>query len=97
MKNIICGYASAFGNPIVIGYVASTAAANPLGIIEFVTALSSRENLFVRVIFATNILPKKTAIVIKIPNITYSIWPKLPSILQIQRRKILPKMLIDYV
>ena len=58
IKKISCGYASEFGNPIVIGYVASTAAANPLGIIEFVTALSKSENLFVNVIFPTNILPK---------------------------------------
>ena len=77
IKKIICGYASAFGKPIVIGYVASTAAANPLGIIELVTALSSLENLFVRVIFPTNILPPKTAIVIKTPNTTYSTFPKL--------------------
>ena len=47
IKKIICGYASAFGNPRVIGYVASTAAASPLGIIEFVTARSSFENLLV--------------------------------------------------
>jgi len=38
---MICGYASPFDKPIVTGYVASTAAANPLGIIEFVTALSN--------------------------------------------------------
>ncbi len=57
IKNMICGYASAFGKPMVIGYVASTAAAYPLGIIEFVTALSNLENLFVSVILPTNILP----------------------------------------
>ena len=50
IKNMICGYASALGRPRVTGYVASTAAANPLGIIDVVTALSSLENLFVRVI-----------------------------------------------
>ncbi len=74
---MICGYASPFDKPIVIGYVASTAAANPLGIIEFVTALSNLENLFVSVILPTNILPPKTTIVTKIPNTTYSICPKL--------------------
>ena len=43
IMKIICGYASALGRShSYIGYVASTAAANPLGIIEFVTALSSR-------------------------------------------------------
>jgi len=34
IKNTICKYASAFNNPIVIGYVVSTTAANLLGIIN---------------------------------------------------------------
>ena len=58
MKNIICGYTSAFGNPIVIGYVASTAAANPLGIITEVTALSNLKISLLVILFATSILPK---------------------------------------
>ena len=57
MKNIICGYNSAFGNPIVIGYVASTAAAKPLGIIDFVTDLSNLENPFLNTVFTRPILP----------------------------------------
>ena len=44
MKNTICGYASPFCNPIVSGMVASTAAANPLGIMTDVTFLSNFEN-----------------------------------------------------
>ena len=55
---MISVYASAFGKPIVTGNVASTAAANPLGIIEFVTALSNLENLCVNVSFTINVLPK---------------------------------------
>ena len=57
IKKIICGYASAFGSPIVIGYVASTAAARPLGIMEFVTALSSLENLLVSIALLIMTLP----------------------------------------
>ena len=60
-----------------MGYVARTAAASPLGIIEFVTALSSLEKRLVSTILPTPILPKYTTTVIMIPKIMYSSCPKL--------------------
>ena len=74
-------------NPIVSGMVANTAAANPLGIITDVTLLSNLENPRTSAVCVIMILPTYIATAAIIPNMTYSIWPKLAStVLQRQRR-----------
>ena len=57
IKKMICGYASALSRPIVMGKVASTAAASPRGIMDRVTLLSRSVNRLVSVILTIRALP----------------------------------------